>query len=368
MQPTLFRSHHPLNHDQQPQAVLLLAYGGPESLNQVADFVRHIRGGRPTPDRLIDEVTERYRVIGGGSPLLRVTNSTARQLQQTLNKPVYVGMRHNQPFIRDVLGRMARDDITSCTVICMAPHHSNVSIGAYHKALEQGLQDLGYDLRYAFVRAWHRHPRLIRLWTDALRTTLTKAGVTPATLTQHHRVLFSAHSLPLRGFAPTASGEKANPRGGPPRGWLRPFASKGRVGQKQNRLRSSKSRDDTYSRQLRQTAELIALHTPLKPDRWECVFQSAGASGDAWLGPDICDRLAQLAQQNIRRVVVAPIGFLAEHVEVLYDLDHEARAIAAEHGITLTRAPMPNDHPDLIATLKDLVLGSTGLNGSSDVG
>lgn len=327
MHPTPSRPQPPLDHDRQSQAVLLLAYGGPESLDQVGDFVRHIRGGRPTPDQLIDEVTERYRVIGGGSPLLRITNSTARRLQQAVNKPVYVGMRHNAPFIRDVLGKMARDGITACTVICMAPHNSNISIGAYRRALEQGLQDLGYNLRYAFVRAWHRHPRLIRLWTDALRATLTKAEVAPDALTQQHRIFFSAHSLP----------EKI--------------------------LRER----DPYPQQLRQTAELIALHTPLKPDHWECVFQSAGASGDAWLGPDICDRLAQLARQNVKRVFVAPIGFLAEHVEVLYDLDHEARAIAAEHDIILTRVPMPNDHSELIAALKDLVLGSAGFDGLSDV-
>ena len=318
----------PPAHNGKPQAVLLLAYGGPESLDQVGDFVRHIRGGRPTPTQLIDEITERYRVIGGGSPLLRITNKTAQKLRQALNKPVYVGMRHNQPFIRDVLGQMARDGIASCTVICMAPHNSNVSIGAYGKALEQGLQDLGYDLQYAFVSAWHRHPRLIRLWTEALRATLSAADMTPPTLTQQHRVLFSAHSLPQPGFVAKT---------------------------KQRRLRSSTSCDDMYSRQLRQTAELIALHTPLRPDRWECVFQSAGASCDTWLGPDICDRLVHLAQQNIREVIVAPIGFLAEHVEVLYDLDHEASAIADEHGITLRRVPMPNDHPELIATLKNLV-------------
>ncbi|MEM7589182.1 MAG: ferrochelatase [Myxococcota bacterium] len=308
---------HPLDRNWQPQAVLLLAYGAARCVEEVPAFVRHVRGGRETSAHQLQETTERYRQIGGRSPLHDVTNRTACQLQEVLHKPVYVGMRHSQPFIHETLAEMANQGVQSCVVICLAPHHSSMSIGAYHKALATGLQDLSYDLQYAFVQAWHNHPLLVRLWARAVKRILQSAGLSANQLQNSHRVLFSAHSLPER------------------------------IVQQR----------DPYPHQLRKTAQLVALHAGLASSSWELVFQSAPPSCEAWLGPQIEDRLPQIAAQGVKDLFVAPIGFVSDHLEVLYDLDILACRIAQHNKMQLHRATMPNDTSEFIAVLQGLVQG-----------
>ena len=308
---------HPLDLNWQPQAVLLLAYGAAHSVEEVPAFVSHVRGGRETSPRQLQETADRYRQIGGCSPLHGITNRTAKRLQQAINKPVYVGMRHSKPFIHETLAHMADQGVNSCVVICLAPHHSDMSIGAYHRALVAGLQDLSYDLQYAFVQAWYNQPLLIQLWANAVQHMLRSAGLCAKQLQDSHRLLFSAHSLPER------------------------IVKQG----------------DAYPHQLRKTAQFVAFHAGLALQSWELLFQSAPPSPEKWLGPHIEDRLPELAAQGVKQVFVVPIGFVSDHLEVLYDLDILAHEIAQSHDMQLHRATMPNDTPEFVAVLQSLIQG-----------
>ncbi|MEM7403435.1 MAG: ferrochelatase [Myxococcota bacterium] len=307
---------HPLDRNWQPEAVLLLAYGAAHCLDEVPDFVRHVRGGRETSQQLLQETTDRYRQIGG-SPLHDITNRAAGRLQQALNKPVYVGMRHSRPFIHQTLAQMADAGVKSCVIICLAPHYSSMSIGAYHRVLLSGLRDLNYDLQYAFVQTWHHHPLLVRLWANALQCMLQDSGLSANQLQPTQRVLFSAHSLPQRIL----------------------------------------QQRDPYPRQLQQTAQLIAMHAGLASSCWELLFQSAPSSPEPWLGPQIEDRLPQLADQGVQQLFIVPIGFVCDHLEVLYDLDILACNIAQSSNMQLRRTAMPNDSAEFIAVLQSVAQG-----------
>lgn len=308
---------HPLDRHWQPQAVLLLAYGAARCVEEVPAFVRHVRGGRETSAHQLQETADRYRQIGGCSPLHSITSRAAQRLQAVLQRPVYVGMRHSHPFIHEILAKMADEGVQSCVVLCLAPHYSEISIGAYYKAFMAGLQDLNYDLQYAFVRSWHNHPLLIKLWANALQRVLQSAQLSAGQLQSCQRVLFSAHSLPAR------------------------------IVQQR----------DPYPHQLQKTAQLVALHAGLASSSWEFVFQSAPPSPEPWLSPQIEDRLPQLAEEGVQDVFVMPIGFVSEHLEVLYDLDILAAQIARSHDMRLHRAAMPNDTAEFVAILQSLVQG-----------
>ncbi|MFN3332910.1 MAG: ferrochelatase [Caldilinea sp.] len=292
-------------------AVLLLAYGGPNSLEDIPAYLLDIRGGRETPQELIDEISHRYAAIGGASPLLHITQSAAIQLQARIGLPVYVGMRHWTPWIKDALAQMAADGVERAAVICMAPHYSSLSIGAYRRRLDEALAQLDRPIEIRFVESWHTQPDYLDAVAANVRATLQRYA--PAERDEV-LVVFTAHSLP----------EFILERG------------------------------DPYDRQLRETAQRLAEKLALPADRWTFSYQSAAKTGVPWLGPQIENYIVELAKSGRKRLVVAPIGFIADHVEVLYDIDIGVQHIALEHGVRVERPPMLNDSPAMVTILAAL--------------
>lgn len=296
--------------EPQSTAVLLMAYGGPDSLTDIPEYLLDIRHGRATPQELIDEITERYRLIGGKSPLLSITRSAAAKLQERIGIPVYVGMRHWHPYIKDVLALMAADGVRHIIGICMAPHYSTVSIGAYRRNLEEAIDSTGTPITLDFVESWHTQP-------DYVAGIIANVQETRRRFSDNERVLiiFSAHSLPA----------------------------------------SILEQGDPYDSQLRETAAKLADGLKLPDDQWSFSYQSAAKTGVPWLGPQIEDLLIELAQRGERNVLIAPVGFIADHVEVLYDLDIGVQEIARKQGLRVERTPMLNDTEPLIDALAALV-------------
>lgn len=292
-------------------ALLLLAYGGPNALADIPAYLLDIRGGRETPQELIDEISHRYAEIGGFSPLLRITQSAAAQLQERIGLPVYVGMRHWTPWIKDAVAQMAADGVEHAVVICMAPHYSSLSIGAYRRRLDEALAQLAQPFTVNFIESWHTQPDYLDAVAANVRGTLQRFA---AAERDDVLVVFTAHSLP----------EFILQRGEP------------------------------YDRQLRETAQRLAARLALPADRWTFSYQSAAKTGVPWLGPQIEDYIVELAQAGRNKLIVAPIGFIADHVEVLYDIDIGVQQIARSLGVRVERPPMLNDSPAMVKVLAAL--------------
>ena len=305
--------------DVQTFGVLLMSYGGPERLEDVPAFVRDIRGGRPTPQPIIDAVTENYRRIGGRSPLLAITQRQAAALESALNTEapptlryrVYVGMRHWQPRIADVVMQMMDDGITQAVALPVSPHYSKFNTTKYFDALKAALfadieNDRDFDVVH--VLGYHDHPRFVAAWAERVRASL-------AELPAETHVVFSAHSLPVRAI----------------------------------------EAGDPYAKQVRESARLVAEALALPAERWSVAFQSAGKTPEPWIGPELLEHLRALAEAGAPHVLVTPIGFVADHVEVLFDLDIQAREFAEELGLGFARTPSLNDDPLFIAALADVV-------------
>lgn len=295
-------------------AVLLMAYGAPERLADVAAYYLDIRRGvPPTPEQLA-ELEGRYRAIGGGSPLLAIVErqrvALARELARRGREvAVYAAMKHIAPYIRDVVHRMAHDGVGDAVALALAPQHSTFNAQTYGRAVDEAAAATATAApRFRFVDGWHDHPRLI----DALAASTRSALERFAPGTSPH-VLFTAHSLPER------------------------IAHGG----------------DPYVAQVVATAALVAERLGL--DRCGVAFQSAGRTNDAWVGPELRDEIRRLAGEGVHDVVVSPVGFVADHLEVLYDVDIEAQRVAREVGMRLERAPALNDGPAFIAALADIV-------------
>ena len=293
-------------------AVLLLAYGGPDSLDDIPAYLLDIRGGRETLQALVDEITHRYAEIGGCSPLLQITRSAAAQLQARIGLPVYVGMRHWTPWIKDTVAQMAAQGVAHAAVICMAPHYSSMSIGAYRRKLDEALALVDRPVDVHFLESWHTQPDYLNALSANVRATLDRY---PADEQAQVLTVFTAHSLPASIIA----------------------------------------RGEPYDRQLRETAQLLAARLALPAQRWMFSYQSAAKTGVPWLGPQIEDLMVELAARGERKLVVAPIGFIADHVEVLYDIDVGVQEIAHRHGVRVERPPMLNDSPAMVTILAALV-------------
>lgn len=296
-------------------AVLLLAYGSPEALEDVEAYFTHIRGGRTPSAASVQNLRERYEAVGGKTPLREITENVADRLgavleARGLSGDVYVGMKHWHPYIAETVGRMIADGVTDATAITLAPHFSRLSVGTYREAVEKAR--IGSPLEVVFVEQWHDQAGFIdviaRRISDALNLFSTEADTV--------EVVFSAHSLPER-----------------IRTW-----------------------DDPYERQLAESCELVAKRAGLTS--WHFAWQSAGQTGEPWLGPDLGDYLETLSSRGIRNVLSVPIGFVAEHLEVLYDIDIEAKERADSLGIRLLRTEMPNATPDFVNLLADIVLSA----------
>lgn len=288
-------------------AVLLLAHGTPDTVDEVPDFLLRVTGGRVLPPEAIEEVKHRYQAIGR-SPLTDITRSQADRLSEHIGIPVYVGMRNWHPLISETLVRMLGDGIERAVVICMAPHNSRTSVGLYRHSLRHADPGLSFD----FIESWHDHPLLIHAFAEKLREGRERARAHSGT---EPPVIFTAHSVPERTIL----------------------------------------EGDPYEDQTRRTAELVARAVQLAASKWRFAFQSQGLSGGPWLGPTVEETIVDLKRSGQKAVFVQPIGFLSDHVEVLYDIDIGFRRFAENAGLKLWRAESLNDSPQLISALAELV-------------
>lgn len=291
------------------EAVLLLAHGTPSRVEEVPDYMRRVTGGRPIPQEVVDEVAHRFVAVGG-SPLTRITLEQARLLQQALDMPVYVGMRNWHPLIADTVEQMVNDGVKRATVICLAPQYSRTSVGLYKARFEEASQG---RIEAKFVEAWNEHPLLVEAFAERL-TSCLNGHRTP--------VIFTAHSVPCRTVQSGTDG----------------------------------SAGDAYGNQAKRTAELVAQQVGVAP--WYFAFQSQGMSGGPWIGPTVEATLEALASEGVRDVVVQPVGFVCDHVEILFDIDVDFCSKARELGIELHRPESLNTSPKFIAALAEIARGA----------
>jgi ferrochelatase len=278
-------------------AVILMAYGSPERPEDIPAYFSDIRGGRPVRQEAVDELVERYRRIGGSSPLNRITEDQRAALEEMTGLPVYVGMKHWSPWIADAVEEALAGGAERIVGLVLAPHYSRMSIGGYRERLERALEGRA---ELAFVESWHDHEPYLDLIADRVRGTAA-------------HVVFTAHSLPERILAD----------------------------------------GDPYRDQLLETSQLVAERAGITD--WSFAFQSESPTGEPWLGPDILDELDRLHGAGVRQVLVAPVGFVCDHLEILWDLDVEARERAGELGLDLDRIQSLNADPAFIRALADLV-------------
>jgi ferrochelatase len=277
-------------------AVVLMAYGSPGRIEDIRPYLEDIREGRPVSDEAVEELTERYRRIGGRSPLDEITERQRAGLERELGMPVHVGMKHWRPRIAEAASTALAGGAERVVGVVLAPHYSALSIAGYRERLEGALEGRA-ELR--FVESWHDHEPFLAVLADRVRGT-------------DAHVVFTAHSLPERILA----------------------------------------MGDPYRDQLLETSRLVAERAGI--ERWSFAFQSASETGEPWLGPDILEELDALYAQGVRDVLVCPIGFVSDHLEILWDLDVEARERAGELGLRLDRIESLNDDPAFIRALAEL--------------
>ena len=292
--------------------VLVMAYGGPDNLEEVEPYLLDVRGYRPTSPEIIHEVRERYREIGGRSPIREKTQAQADALESSLNTngtqfEAFVGMRHWHPFIKDVLAEMQSQSIERAVGVVMAPHYSRMSIGAYFEKIEQA----HCPISFARIEDWHLEPGYIKALAERVQKGLQRF---PEEVRAAVPVIFTAHSLPEKILE-----------------W-----------------------NDPYPTQLRQTVAAIVQH--LGPQPHEFAFQSAAISTIPWLGPDAGGVIERLASEDKKHILICPIGFVCEHVEILYDVDIVYQKLARSLGVHLERIEMLNTAPRMIKGLAQLVL------------
>jgi ferrochelatase len=278
-------------------AVVLMAYGSPGRIEDIRPYLEDIREGRPVSDEAVAELIERYRRIGGRSPLDEITERQRSALERELRMPVYVGMKHWRPRIAEAVEASLAGGAERVVGVVLAPHYSALSIAGYKERLEGALEGRA-ELR--FVESWHDHEPFLAVLADRIRRT-------------DAHVVFTAHSLPERVLA----------------------------------------MGDPYRDQLLETSRLAAERAGI--ERWSFAFQSASETGEPWLGPDILEELDALNEQGVRDVLVCPVGFVSDHLEILWDLDVAARERAAELGLQLDRIESLNDDPAFIRALAELV-------------
>lgn len=314
-------------------AILLLAHGTPDTLGEMDAYLKLVTGGRGVPPHVVQELQHRYAEIGlkeeptqEGPHLTRWTLRQAELLRQRLHRAVYVGMRNWKPFIRETVQQMKADGVTEVTAICLAPQNSRTSVGLYQRALTDAV---GNSMQVHFVAGWAEHPFLVQAFAQRLRDALQKAQSAGGNVA----ALLTAHAVPCRTIQASA----------------KPVEHHGMV---------LATEPDTYAVECKRTAMLVtdALADVLPEKDFYFSFQSQGMSGGPWIGPTVEDTLAALRQQGYTHVVMQPIGFLCDHVEILYDIDIAFQQNAKELGLVVTRAESLNDAAPLIAALEDLAL------------
>jgi protoporphyrin/coproporphyrin ferrochelatase len=293
---------------QSKPAIILLAHGSPESPADVPAFMNFITGGRPVPDAVIAEVRHRYALIGK-SPLTEITLAQGAALEKETGLRVYVGMRNWKPFIADAVRQMMNDGVKNILAVCLAPQNSSTSVGLYRKAL---MAEMRPEISLQFVESWHDHPLLVRAFAEKLEPAWRAASSEAGDAVP---VIFTAHSVPTRTI----------------------------------------QAGDPYEDQVKETARLVGLNTPgLAPELRYFAFQSQGMSGGPWLGPTVESAILDLKKKGHHGVVIAPIGFVCDHVEVLYDVDIGFRKFAAEQGMRFWRTESLNVSPTFVAALAAL--------------
>lgn len=301
--------------NQQPIGVLIMAYGGPNSLDELPGYLADIRNGRPTTPAVLDEISNNYRQIGGKSPLLEFTEAQIAAIKAHLDPDkykIYLGMRHWAPWIEETIRDMIDDGITHAVSMVLAPHYSSLSIAKYQKKIKAGLEMYRGQIEFANIDSYHDVPGLIEPLADRVHEGLSRW---PEAERQDVHVVFSAHSLPVRII----------------------------------------KQGDPYDDQLRETARLVAEKAGLPDSQWSWSYQSAGRSPEPWLGPQLEEYVPELAEKGIKQIVSIPVGFVCDHVEILFDIDIEAQAAASEHGVRLERPPALNTDPRFMRQLATLI-------------
>lgn len=303
------------------KAVLLMAYGTPGNLSDVEAYYRDILGGREPRPEAVAELTERYRAVGGGTPLLEMTQSVAGLLEACLNSEsegaswrVHVGMKHWHPYIAEAVEDILSDGADEVIALPLAPHHSRMSTGGYREAVARSIEPAATLPPVRFIESWHANPRFTAFTaqriTDALGRFDAQSNV---------EVLFTAHSLPARIL----------------------------------------DQGDPYPQELSDSAAAIAQAAGLPS--WRFAYQSAAKTGTPWLGPDILESIEQIARESGKHVLVVPFGFVCDHLEILFDIDITARRAAERAGVNLERTEMPNDSPAFVEALFDIVTTGAGV-------
>ena len=298
------------------QAVLLLAHGTPETVEQIPEYLRNVVSGRPLPQPVIDEIQHRYALIGR-SPLTEITLEQARLVEAELaaqGEPVrvYAGMRNWRPYIADVVRQMRADGVREAAVVCLAPQYSRTSVGLYRRAVDAEAAGLRID----FTEGWAQHPLLAEAFAERLRPALSKLSEEAGAPVP---VLFTAHSVPSRTVQQSEAGQLADP----------------------------------YAEEAKRTAALVAGRVPGIP-QWWFAFQSQGVSAGPWIGPTVEQTLDGLAASGVQTLLLQPIGFLCDHVEILYDVDILFREYAVKLGIRLERPESLNASSTLARAVADL--------------
>lgn len=292
-------------------AVLFMAYGTPRTLDEVEPYFTDIRGGRKPSEEELTNLRARYEAVGGRTPLAEMTERQAKGAERLLRARgravrAYVGMRHWHPFVREAVEDIVRAGHEETVAVPLAPFYSVASMEGYRKALDEAFA--GRNVGVTFVKEWHDEPGLLEAWLAILRESL---GAKP--LRRDGHVLFTAHSLPKARLPP----------------------------------------GDPYEAQLRGFASRVA--GALGIPSWSFAFQSVGLAGGEWLGPEVHATVDDLAARGVRDLVVAPIGFLADNLETLHDLDQELSGYARGKGVEIRRAPVPNDRPEFLEALAHVV-------------
>jgi protoporphyrin/coproporphyrin ferrochelatase len=283
------------------QAVLLLAHGAPERVDDVGSYLGYVRSGRPPNAEITAEVTHRYAAIGGSSPLLAWTRAQAQALEARMGVPVFFGMRNWHPFIREAMEQVRESGAERVAAVCLSPQFSALSIGLYIKRTEEAKREAGVTAELVFTRSYHDEPLLIEAFAEKLRPV---AG--------GRKVLFTAHSLPERALAA----------------------------------------GDPYDHESRVIAALVAARAGIA--EWNFAYQSQGMTSEPWLGPTVESFLDSWAEDGIEEVVIDPIGFVCDHVEILYDIDIAFRDYGAARGIRVLRPESLNGSPTFTAALEQV--------------
>ena len=308
--------------------VLLMAYGTPRNMEEVEPYFTDIRGGRTPAPEAIAELKERYEKVGGHTPLLEITENTASRLQDFLSNnsqeskySVYMGMKHWHPYIKKTIEKMYSDQVEKIITLTLAPHYSKMSIEEYYERVENALTACNWTPEVTNVQSWHGSPKFMNLISSRIKNEISQFE-NP----QEVDVMFTAHSLPSRILE-----------------W-----------------------NDPYPLEMSTSSQAIANSMGL--DSYHFAYQSAGGTSVPWLGPDILDKIRELAETGKKSILVVPFGFICDHLEILFDIDLEAQELAKELNIELRRIRMPNATPEFIEVLGDIVLNGTGVvkKNSSD--